>query len=141
MKEKGLRGIAIGRDGRLSSPEMSRALIDGLRMSGIDVTDVGMVPTPVAYFAAHHLRLGSAIAVTGSHNPPDYNGFKIVVDGETWEKIGNKDGRCILQGELIAGNRIANGAAMMTETAVTRRVLGHAATNYGNKPIAMGMEY
>lgn len=83
MKEKGLRGIAIGRDGRLSSPEMSRALIDGLRMSGIDVTDVGMVPTPVAYFAAHHLRLGSAIAVTGSHNPPDYNGFKIVVDGET----------------------------------------------------------
>ena len=83
MKEKGLRGIAVGRDGRLSSPEMSRALIDGLRMSGIDVSDVGMVPTPVAYFAAHHLRLGSAIAVTGSHNPPDYNGFKIVVDGET----------------------------------------------------------
>ena len=83
MKERGLRGIAVGRDGRLSSPEMSRALIDGLRMSGIDVTDVGMVPTPVAYFAALHLRLGSAIAVTGSHNPPDYNGFKIVVDGET----------------------------------------------------------
>ncbi|HAI58738.1 MAG TPA: phosphomannomutase [Xanthomonadaceae bacterium] len=83
MKEKGLRGIAVGRDGRLSSPDMARALIDGLRMSGIDVTDVGMVPTPVAYFAAHELRLGSAIAVTGSHNPPDYNGFKIVVDGET----------------------------------------------------------
>ena len=83
MKEKGLRGIAVGRDGRLSSPEMARSLIDGLRMSGIDVTDVGMVPTPVAYFAAHELRLGSAIAVTGSHNPPDYNGFKIVVDGET----------------------------------------------------------
>ena len=83
MKEKGLRGIAVGRDGRVSSPDMARALIDGLRMSGIDVTDVGMVPTPVAYFAAHELRLGSAIAVTGSHNPPDYNGFKIVVDGET----------------------------------------------------------
>jgi phosphomannomutase/phosphoglucomutase len=83
MGEKGLRGIAVGRDGRLSSPEMARSLIDGLRMSGIDVTDVGMVPTPVAYFAAHELRLGSAIAVTGSHNPPDYNGFKIVVDGET----------------------------------------------------------
>lgn len=83
MMERGLRGIAVGRDGRLSSPEMARALIDGLRMSGVDVTDVGMVPTPVAYFAAHHLRLGSAIAVTGSHNPPDYNGFKIVVDGET----------------------------------------------------------
>ena len=83
MREKGLRGIAVGRDGRLSSPEMSRALIDGLRLSGIDVVDVGMVPTPVAYFAAHELRLGSAIAVTGSHNPPDYNGFKIVVDGET----------------------------------------------------------
>ncbi|GIX39741.1 MAG: hypothetical protein KatS3mg128_0790 [Silanimonas sp.] len=83
MMERGLRGIAVGRDGRLSSPEMARALIDGLRMSGVDVSDVGMVPTPVAYFAAHHLRLGSAIAVTGSHNPPDYNGFKIVVDGET----------------------------------------------------------
>jgi phosphomannomutase/phosphoglucomutase len=83
MVERGLRGIAVGRDGRLSSPDMARALIDGLRMSGADVVDVGMVPTPVAYFAAHELRLGSAIAVTGSHNPPDYNGFKIVIDGET----------------------------------------------------------
>ncbi|MBA4284891.1 MAG: phosphomannomutase, partial [Xanthomonadaceae bacterium] len=99
MKEKGLRGIAVGRDGRLSSPDMSRALIDGLRMSGIDVTDVGMVPTPVAYFAAHQLRLGSAIAVTGSHNPPDYNGFKIVVDGETLSGTAISD----LYGRIVEG--------------------------------------
>jgi len=106
MKEKGLRGIAVGRDGRLSSPEMARALIDGLRMSGIDVTDVGMVPTPVAYFAAHHLRLGSAIAVTGSHNPPDYNGFKIVVDGETLSgaAIGDLYAR-IVEGRMPVAER------------------------------------
>ena len=106
MKEKGLRRVAVGRDGRISSPEMSRALIDGLRASGVDVTDVGMVPTPVAYFAAHELRLGSAIAVTGSHNPPDYNGFKIVIDGETLsgEAISALYVR-IVEGRMPAGER------------------------------------
>ena len=83
MASRGLSTIAVGRDGRLSGPSLSAALIEGLRASGAHVTDIGAAPTPVLYFATHHLELGSGVMVTGSHNPPDYNGFKIVLGGET----------------------------------------------------------
>jgi phosphomannomutase/phosphoglucomutase len=83
MQEQDLRDIVVGRDGRLSGPEMVEGLVAGLRKAGVNVTDIGMVPTPVVYFGAYHLRTGCCISVTGSHNPPDYNGFKIVVGGET----------------------------------------------------------
>jgi phosphomannomutase / phosphoglucomutase len=83
MNEKGLREIVVGRDGRLSGPDLAGALADGLRAAGIDVIDVGAVPTPVVYYAAYRFNTGCGVAVTGSHNPPDYNGFKIVVGGET----------------------------------------------------------
>ena len=83
MQTQGLRDVVVGRDGRLSGPELANALIDGLRRAGCEVIDIGMAPTPVVYFAAYHLRAGSCVAVTGSHNPPDYNGFKIVIGGET----------------------------------------------------------
>ena len=83
MREKGLHEMVVGRDGRLSGPELASALSDGLRATGIDVIDVGAVPTPVVYYAAYRFNTGCGVAVTGSHNPPDYNGFKIVVGGET----------------------------------------------------------
>ena len=83
MGEKGLREIVIGRDGRLSGPELAGALADGLRATGIDVIDLGAVPTPVVYYAAFRYNTGCGVAITGSHNPPDYNGFKVVVGGET----------------------------------------------------------
>ena len=83
MHEQGLQDIVIGRDGRLSGPDMVAGLVAGLRKAGRDVIDIGMVPTPVVYFGAYHLRTGCCVSVTGSHNPPDYNGFKIVVGGET----------------------------------------------------------
>ncbi len=83
MAERGLQEIVVGRDGRLSGPELSGALIEGLRLAGRDVIDIGMAPTPVVYFASYQLQTGSCVAVTGSHNPPDYNGFKIVLGGET----------------------------------------------------------
>ncbi len=83
LQVQGLREIVVGRDGRLSGPELSAGLIEGLRRAGCDVIDIGLAPTPVVYFASYHLRAGSCVAVTGSHNPPDYNGFKIVVGGET----------------------------------------------------------
>ncbi len=83
VRNAGGAGVAVGRDGRLSGPELAAALARGLRASGVDVHDVGMVTTPMAYFAAHHLACGSAVAVTGSHNPPDYNGLKMVVAGTT----------------------------------------------------------
>ncbi len=81
--EAGGKAVAIGRDGRLSGPELSAALAEGIAASGANVLDVGRVPTPVTYFAAHHLGCGSAIMLTGSHNPPDYNGIKMVIDGHT----------------------------------------------------------
>jgi phosphomannomutase/phosphoglucomutase len=83
MREKGLREIVVGRDGRLSGPELASALADGLRLAGVDVIDIGAVPTPVVYYATYRYNTGCGVAVTGSHNPPDYNGFKIVVGGET----------------------------------------------------------
>jgi phosphomannomutase len=76
----GEKSVAVGRDGRLSGPALSAALIRGLVATGIEVIDVGMVTTPILYFAAHTLAT-SGIQVTGSHNPKDYNGFKMVMGG------------------------------------------------------------
>ncbi|MCM8595802.1 phosphomannomutase/phosphoglucomutase [Accumulibacter sp.] len=81
--ERGQEAVAVGRDGRLSGPELAAALSDGIRAAGVDTIDVGCVPTPVVYFAAHHLGCQNCVAVTGSHNPPEYNGLKMVVAGET----------------------------------------------------------
>jgi phosphomannomutase len=79
-RQQGERSVAVGRDGRLSGPALSSALIRGLVAAGIDVIDVGMVTTPMLYFAAATL-CNSGIQVTGSHNPKDYNGFKMVLGG------------------------------------------------------------
>jgi len=81
--ERGQQGVVVARDGRTSSPELGDALIEGLRASGRDVIDIGVVPTPVLYFATHHLDTNSGVMLTGSHNGPEYNGLKIVLDGET----------------------------------------------------------
>ena len=80
---RGEPNVSVGRDGRLSGPELVQALIQGLLDCGCQVSDVGMVPTPVLYYAANVLAGKSGVMLTGSHNPPDYNGFKIVVAGET----------------------------------------------------------
>ena len=75
--------ICIGRDGRLSGEALAAALARGIRKAGIGVVDLGMVATPMTYFAAYQLNTHSAVMVTGSHNPPDYNGLKMVLAGET----------------------------------------------------------
>jgi phosphomannomutase/phosphoglucomutase len=81
--EQGQKAIAVGRDGRLSGPELAGALMDGICAAGCDAIDVGCVPTPVTYFAAYELGCNSCVSVTGSHNPPDYNGLKMVIGGTT----------------------------------------------------------
>ena len=98
-RKRSQRAIAVGRDGRLSGPELAGALADGIRAAGIDVIDIGCVPTPLTYFAAYHLGTDSCVSVTGSHNPPDYNGLKMVLGGQT------------LYGELIQDlrRRIVDG--------------------------------
>jgi phosphomannomutase / phosphoglucomutase len=80
---KGVDQIAIGRDGRLSGPILAASLIQGITACGINVIDVGMVATPMLYFAAIEHCQGSGIMITGSHNPPDYNGFKMMLAGTT----------------------------------------------------------
>ena len=104
-RERGQGAIAVGRDGRLSGPALSAALAEGLCASGVDVIDIGMVATPMSYFAAHQLGTGSAVSVTGSHNPPQYNGLKMVLGGMTLsgEDIQRLRQR-IERGELSSGN-------------------------------------
>ena len=80
---RGGTAISIGRDGRLSGPTFAQALARGIQSTGINVIDIGMVATPMVYFAAFHFNTGSAVMITGSHNPPDYNGIKMVIQGET----------------------------------------------------------
>jgi phosphomannomutase/phosphoglucomutase len=80
-REQGARSIVVGRDGRLSSVELAAALQAGLRSAGMHVIDIGMATTPMVYFATRLMDTGAGIAVTGSHNPPAHNGFKIVLDG------------------------------------------------------------
>ncbi|NLR75325.1 phosphomannomutase/phosphoglucomutase [Leeia aquatica] len=82
-RDRQVKTIVIGRDGRLSGPAFAEALSQGIRASGIHVIDIGQVATPVTYFAAHHLETGSAVMITGSHNPPEYNGLKMMLAGET----------------------------------------------------------
>ncbi|MEQ6290761.1 phosphomannomutase/phosphoglucomutase [Vogesella sp. GCM10023246] len=82
-RERNVSTICVGRDGRLSGPELTGALSDGIRATGVDVIDVGRVATPMLYFAAYQLETFSGVMVTGSHNPPDYNGFKMMLGGDT----------------------------------------------------------
>ena len=104
-KALGQTEIAVGRDGRNSGPVLAAALLRGIRAAGIDTADIGMVPTPLAYFAATHLGCGSAVSVTGSHNPPDYNGLKMVLgqttlSGESIQRLRER----IEHGEFTAGS-------------------------------------
>jgi phosphomannomutase/phosphoglucomutase len=82
-REAGIAAIVVGRDGRLSGPRLIAALTDGITAAGTDVIDIGMVPTPVVYFATVLTGCGSGVAVTGSHNPPEYNGLKMMLGGAT----------------------------------------------------------
>src|SRR5687768_15500960 len=73
-RDLGERSLVVGADARLSSPVLARAMIEGLLSTGCDVVDIGVVPTPLLYFATHVLDAGSGVMITGSHNPAQYNG-------------------------------------------------------------------
>ncbi|HET7032404.1 MAG TPA: phosphomannomutase/phosphoglucomutase, partial [Casimicrobiaceae bacterium] len=117
-REKGRDALVVGRDGRLSGPELAAAVADGIRAAGADVIDVGMVTTPMSYFAANHLGTHSSVMVTGSHNPPDYNGLKMVIDGIT------------LSGDDIQGIRTRIEAGRLASGAGTYRTADIAAAYY-----------
>ncbi|RLB41258.1 MAG: phosphomannomutase [Deltaproteobacteria bacterium] len=75
--QKGVKRISLGRDCRLSSPSLFEGLADGLMSTGMEIIDIGMVPTPLLYFSLHHLDVEGGVQITGSHNPPEFNGFKV----------------------------------------------------------------
>jgi phosphomannomutase/phosphoglucomutase len=112
------REIVIGRDGRLSGPELSAALAEGLRAAGVDVIDVGQVATPMLYFAAHHFDTQSGVMLTGSHNPPDYNGLKIVLAGETLAG----DAIQALRARALAG-KLSSGAGNYRQDDISKQYL------------------
>lgn len=96
--------VAIGRDGRLTSKDLADHLIAGLRSVGTNVIDIGEAPTPVLYYATHHLKTGSGLMVTGSHNPPEYNGIKMVMGEKTLFGDMIQDiYQCIADGSFSAG--------------------------------------
>jgi phosphomannomutase / phosphoglucomutase len=91
LHDQGENQIAVGRDGRISSPALSKALFAGIQSSGCNVIDIGMVPTPLLYYATHIFDKHSGVMLTGSHNPSEYNGLKIVVQGTTLSEEGIKN--------------------------------------------------
>lgn len=105
--------IVIGRDGRLSGPDFAKALAEGITSTGIDVIDIGCVATPITYFAAYHLGANSCVSITGSHNPPEYNGLKMVLGGQTLYGAMIQD----LRRRIVEGD-LAKGAGKVTHTDV-----------------------
>ena len=104
FREHGKRQVALGRDARLSSPAYAEAIARGLLSTGCSVVDIGLVPTPLLYFAVFYKKNEAAVMVTGSHNPPEYNGFKMMVGEET------------LYGETIQQvYRILKGGKLVTD--------------------------
>jgi len=105
---EGVRSVAVGRDGRTHSPALATALVEGLIEGGIDVVRIGMGPSPMLYYATHELGVGGGIQVTGSHNPGNYNGFKMLLNGRSvfGEEI-QKLGRIAAAGEWVEGHGLA----------------------------------
>jgi phosphomannomutase/phosphoglucomutase len=101
-KARGASRFAIGRDGRLSGPRLAKALARGLNSAGADVIDIGVVATPMVYFATHLFETGSGVMVTGSHNPPEYNGLKMMIAGETLAAETIQDLRRIVEKDAPA---------------------------------------
>lgn len=104
MARLGKRSLVVGRDGRLSSNAFREALIEGLLSTGCDVVDIGVCPTPVYYFSLFHLDRDGGMMVTGSHNPPEFNGFKVSVGKSTifGEEI-QRLGRLVEAGDFVSG--------------------------------------
>jgi phosphomannomutase/phosphoglucomutase len=94
---KGVKRFVVGRDGRKSGPRLAAALTRGLTATGMDVIDIGVVATPMVYFATFHFDTGSGVMVTGSHNPPEYNGLKMMVAGDTLAAEAIQDLRRVVE--------------------------------------------
>jgi phosphomannomutase len=131
--EAGGKGVAVGRDGRLSSPALEQALVQGLAESGVDVVRVGLGPTPMLYYAAYTLGVDGGIMVTGSHNPPDYNGFKLVLQKRSF--YGADIQRL---GEIAAGGAFRAGNGKISSVQLLDQYVARLAADYdGKRPLTV----
>ena len=119
------RAVCVGRDGRVSSPGLEAALVAGLRESGIDVTRVGVGPTPMLYFAVKELKAAGGIMVTGSHNPPEHNGFKMLFAKRTIYGDDIKD-----LGKIADGGDFARGSGTVGDIDIRERYVTRLASDY-----------
>ena len=131
LAEAGGKTIAVGRDGRLSSPAIEKALVEGLRSSGIDVVRIGLGPTPMLYFAVNTLGVDAGIMVTGSHNPPTHNGFKLM--------LGKKPffaGDIQRLGKIASEGKFPRGAGTVREQYVLDDYVARILKDYdGTRPL------
>ena len=133
---KGGRRVAVGYDGRLSSPDMEKALVEGLARSGIDVVRVGPGPTPMLYFASATLGVDGGIMITGSHNPPNYNGFKMVMQkksvyGQEIQKIG----------KIATSGAVPKGEGKVTAKAIVEDYVARLLKDYdGKRELVVGWD-
>ena len=133
MKERGVSGeVAVGRDNRPSGERLRNALVDGLTSAGVSVVDIGVVPTPVLYWTLHHLPVIGGIQITGSHNPPEYNGFKLCFGTES---LHGHDIQHILA--LIRSSAAPKGQGAVRSEAVIDRYVTDAVQRTG--PLARPM--
>jgi phosphomannomutase len=116
LQKLGHSTIAVGYDGRETSPPMKTALILGLTSAGIDVFDIGMGPTPMLYYATYELKAGGGIMITGSHNPPSHNGFKMMLDGKSFFGTQIQE-----LGALCATGEFRSGAGSIIDSPIMDR--------------------
>ncbi|HVM77457.1 MAG TPA: phosphomannomutase/phosphoglucomutase [Stellaceae bacterium] len=126
--EAGGKRVAVGRDGRLSSPALESALVSGLAESGVDVLRIGLGPTPMLYFASATAGVDGAIMVTGSHNPPDHNGFKLVLRGKSF--YGTDIQRL---GKIAAAGGFRSGAGKVSSAELLDTYVARLLEDYDGK--------
>ncbi len=119
--------VSVGRDVRLSSPAISHSLIRGIISTGVNVVDIGACPTPVQYFSIHHMGLDGGVMVTGSHNPPEYNGFKMSVGTGTIHSEGIQRIR-----EIIGAGSFRQGSGASREYPVIRDYIAHLLSSFSS---------
>ncbi len=132
---EGATKVAVGRDGRTHSPELEQALIDGLTGSGLDVVRVGMGPSPMLYFAVATLGVDGGIQVTGSHNPADYNGFKMLLNGRS---VFGEEIQALGRGAAAGDWR--DGTGEVSETDVSKAYVDALLKRFDGKPYRIGWD-
>jgi phosphomannomutase len=134
-RDEGARRIAVGRDGRTHSGALEAALIRGLNESGVDVVQIGMGPSPMLYFATHYLDVDGGLQVTGSHNPADYNGFKLLLKGRS---VFGAEIQAI--GKRAASGHWFDGSGTIEEVDIREAYVDRLLEDFSGKPFRIGWD-